>query len=310
MNPLVVILPDFLIIFLGLFLRTRLHYDDAFWNAAERLVFKVLFPPLLFLSVAQSQLTPASAALFLSVGVVAMLLAVAASASFRFFIKDNPITHASVFQCGFRFNTYIGFSICLQLFDQTGFALLALLIAFWVPISNTIAVSVLASAVAKAEGGVVGSQKSVFKIVVTNPLIIATVLGLAWNVTGLSIPTIPAIFLKHLGGASLAMGLLCIGAGLRLQAFRGHGALIVASTVERLILVPAIAWGMGAAFGLSPVQAGVLLLFAALPTAQSCYVMTATMRGDAACVAGVTTAQTLVAMATLPVWTAVIQSLG
>ncbi|HBN73658.1 MAG TPA: AEC family transporter [Sutterella sp.] len=310
MNPLVVILPDFLIIFLGLFLRARLHYDDAFWNAGERLVFKVLFPPLLFLSVAQSQLTPASAALFLSVGVASMLLAVAASASFRFFIKDNPITHASVFQCGFRFNTYIGFSICLQLFDQTGFALLALLIAFWVPISNTIAVSVLASAVAKAEGGVVGSQKSVFKIVVTNPLIIATVLGLAWNVTGLSIPTIPAIFLKHLGGASLAMGLLCIGAGLRLQAFRGHGALIVASTVERLILVPAIAWGMGAAFGLSPVQAGVLLLFAALPTAQSCYVMTATMRGDAACVAGVTTAQTLVAMATLPVWTAVIQSLG
>ena len=105
------------------------------------------------------------------------------------------------------------------------------------------------------------------------------------------------------------MGLLCIGAGLRLQAFRGHGALIVASTIERLMVVPAIAWGMGAVFGLSSVQAGVLLLFAALPTAQSCYVMTATMRGDAASVAGVTTAQTLAAMATLPVWTALIQSL-
>ena len=105
------------------------------------------------------------------------------------------------------------------------------------------------------------------------------------------------------------MGLLCSGAGLRLQAFRGHGALIVASTIERLMVVPAIAWGMGAVFGLSSVQAGVLLLFDALPTAQSCYVMTATMRGDAASVAGITTAQTLAAMATLPVWTALIQSL-
>ena len=105
------------------------------------------------------------------------------------------------------------------------------------------------------------------------------------------------------------MGLLCIGAGLRLQAFRGHGRLIAASTIERLIVVPVIAWGMGLVFGLSPVQAGVLLLFAALPTAQSCYVMTASMRGDAASVAGVTTAQTLAAMATLPIWTAVIQAL-
>ena len=133
----------------------------------------------LFTSVAQSKLTPSSAALFLSVGVASMLLAVGASASLRLFIKDNPVTHASVFQCGFRFNTYIGFSICLQLFDQTGFALLALLIAFWVPISNTIAVSVLASVVAKAEGGAVGKKPSIFKTVVTNPLIIATVLGLA-----------------------------------------------------------------------------------------------------------------------------------
>lgn len=54
------------------------------------------------------------------------------------------------------------------------------------------------------------------------------------------------------------------------------------------------------AFGLAPTEAGVLLLFAALPTAQSCYVMTASMRG-AASVANVTTAQTLVSMAPLPV---------
>lgn len=60
------------------------------------------------------------------------------------------------------------------------------------------------------------------------------------------------------------------------------------------------------AFGLAPTEAGVLLLCAALPTAQSCYVMTASMRGGAASVANVTTAQTLVSMATLHVWTTVI----
>ena len=306
MDNLAIILPDFLIIFLGLFLREKLRYDETFWKHAERLVFYVLFPPLLFMSVAQSQITPSSAALFLAVGVASMLLAVAASAGLRFLVKDDALTHASVFQCGFRFNTYIGFAICTRLFDDTGFALLALLIAFWVPISNTIAVSVLASAVAQREAGTVQKRKPVWKTVATNPLIIATVLGLVWNVAKLPLPATAAVFLKHLGSASLALGLLCIGAGLRLNAFKSHLKLISGAVVERLIVVPLIAWGMGYAFGLAPVEAGVLLLFAALPTAQSCYVMTASMRGDAASVANVTTAQTLVSMATLPVWTAVI----
>lgn len=82
--------------------------------------------------------------------------------------------------------------------------------------------------------------------------------------------------------------------------------LISGAVVERLIVVPLIAWGKGYAFGRAPTEAGVLLLFAALPTAQSCYVMTASMRGGAASVANVTTAQTLVSMATLHVWTTVI----
>lgn len=82
--------------------------------------------------------------------------------------------------------------------------------------------------------------------------------------------------------------------------------LISGAVVERLIVIPLIARGKGYAFGRAPTEAGVLLLFAALPTAQSCYVMTASMRGDAASVANVTTAQTLVSMATLPVWTTVI----
>jgi hypothetical protein len=55
---------------------------------------------------------------------------------------------------------------------------------------------------------------------------------------------------------------------------------------------------------LGAVESGVLILFAALPMAQSCYVMTASMRGNAAAVANVTTAQTLVSMVTLSVWCA------
>ncbi|WP_302446146.1 hypothetical protein [Sutterella wadsworthensis] len=42
--------------------------------------------------------------------------------------------------------------------------------------------------------------------------------------------------------------------------------------------------------------------FAALPTAQSCYVMTAAMHGNAPAVAAATSLQTLAAIVTLPIW--------
>lgn len=127
----------------------------------------------------------------------------------------------------------------------------------------------------------------------TNPLIIATVAGLLVKASGLTVPQTATTFLAHLGNDSLAMGLLCIGAGLRLHDFRDHLALITTSVVCRLLAVPAIAWGAVTLAGLDPVEAGVAILFAALPTAQSCYVMTASMKGDAPSVANVTTAQTL-----------------
>jgi len=298
MDSVALIAPDFSIILLGLLLRLKFEYSDDFWKQAERLVFYVLFPPLLFTSISGSSLSLGESAGFLTAGIGAMLIGVCASWCIRFLVKADPVTHASLFQCGFRFNTYIGF------------ALLALLIAFWVPISNTIAVSALAGAVAKRDAAlgkqINGSKPSLMvvtgKAVVQNPLIIATVLGLCCNLLGITVPATIHHFLKGLGNASLAMGLLCIGAGLRFAALRGSWGLILIGAVQRLMLLPLVAWGVTAACGLPPAAAGVVIIFAALPTAQSCYVMTAAMHGNAPAVAAATSLQTLAAIVTLPIW--------
>lgn len=305
MQNILVILPDFLVILTGCLLFHKLKYPKEFWHHAERLVFYVLFPPLLFLSVSQAKFGLGEATEFIVVGVVAMLLAVVTAWLVRYFVSAGKLTDASVFQCGFRFNTYIGFAICLKLFGQDGFSLFALLIAVWVPISNTIAVSVLAKAVADTQ------QKEkkiesfyVLKTVFKNPLIIATVLGLIFNSFSLSLPSVATEYFRHLGNASLAMGLLCIGASLEIEDIRRYRKLIAACTVQRLIVVPLVALVIVTLFGLPTLQAKVIVLFAALPTAQSCFVMTSSMGGDAASVADVTTFHTLCSMITLPLWIA------
>ena len=62
------------------------------------------------------------------------------------------------------------------------------------------------------------------------------------------------------------------------------------------------AWGVTSACGLPPAAAGVVIIFAALPTAQSCYVMTAAMHVNAPAVAAATSLQTLASIVTLPIW--------
>ena len=154
-----------------------------------------------------------------------------------------------------------------------------------------------------------GLAKKTLKVVVTNPLILATAGGLLWKALKLPIPTTAGLFLEHLGDAALATGLICIGAGLTIRALKEAKVLISASTIERLVAAPIAAILVTHFFPLTPMAHAVVILFAALPTAQSCYVMTAAMGGNAPVVAGVTTAHVLGAAVTLPLWTIVLQQI-
>lgn len=257
MSGLLLVLPDFLVILLGVLLRARFFTDSAFWMRTEKLVFYVLFPAMLFLSVAGSTVALGDAAIFLSAGVLSMSLAAGLAWGIRYLVQTDDVTHASVFQCGFRFNSYIGFALAARIGGDEALALLALLIAVWVPISNALATAEIARAVAKANGvegaesadwaaesgnaggenGKVGAQprtpltgrallRKTLRGVVTNPLILATVGGLLWKGFGLPLSATLVQTLKHLGDASLALGLLCIGAGLTAGALRKYARLL------------------------------------------------------------------------------------
>lgn len=313
MLSILLILPDFLIICTGYLLYKFFSriYTEAFWKGAEKTVFYILFPPLLFVSVATSNLTFEEAKEFLGTAIFTMLCAVAMSYLLRYLIPSDNVTHASAFHCGFRFNTYIGFALVSRLYGEQGLALLSLLIAFWVPISNTIAVAALAKAVAEKEK-LQHSSSVLFttaKAILTTPLIIATILGLLCNFLQIKLPAVTVQFFRSLGSASLAMGLLCIGAGLHFLQIRTEWKLVLSNALERLVAVPIVAFSLAVIVGLPTPAAGTMIIFSMLPTAQSCYVMTASMRGNAQIVAGITTVQTLLSICTIPLWIFVLMEL-
>lgn len=286
------VLPDFLLIALGWALFHKLRFSRDFFQGAEKLVYFVLFPALLFQSITQTPISISGAYTLLQAvlaltafGVALAWLAVPA-------LRPDPMAHASIAQCAYRFNTYIGLSLAGPLAGPAGQTVMAILVGFAVPIVNVAAVHGLA----RQNGG------RVFGEILRNPFIIATLAALAFNFLQIPIPQPVDVTFRRLGACAIAIGLLCVGATLSLQAGRNSGRLISWMLVVRLLLIPLAALFIGWAMDLSLVERQMLLLFSALPTASSAYVLAARMGGDGRLVAGTMSISTLISAVTIPLW--------
>ncbi len=293
MNYAQLLFPDFSLILCGYLVCRYTALNRPVWDQVEILVYYFLFPVLLFHSIVRSPLDLGAASSLigagLSMGIIGIALAYALPHLPWICRHIDTRLHAASTQVAFRFNSFIGLALAERLAGPQGLLLLAVLIGFCVPLFNVGAVWPMAR----------HAQRSVGRELLRNPLIIATVSGLIANVLGLRIPAWADPTLSRIGAASLALGLMAAGAGLRFSSLGKGKVLAVAVLAIKHLLLPLIALGLSLAFGLSPVQTTILLAFSALPTASSCYVLAARMGYDGAYVAGLVTLSTLLGVASL-----------
>ena len=308
MSGVLLLLPDFTLIAIGFLLCRYTALDRPLWEGVERLVYYFLFPALLFSSIARSQFQIGASGLLAGCALAVAAGGIACAYALRRTPGVDPLLHASGSQIAFRFNSYVALAVAERLAGAEGLAWVALLIALCVPVCNLAAVWPLAR-----HGG-----RAVAAEVIRNPLIIATVGGLVAHLAGLVLPDLAAVTLTRIGGAALPLGLMAVGAGLRLGALREAPGLAAALLAIRHLVQPALAIGLvvclaplfGPSLTLPPPQQKVLVAFAALPTSASSYVLAARMGGHGAFVAGLVTASTLAAMLGLPLALAAIERLG
>jgi predicted permease len=298
-----VFVPAFGLLALGAVLRRFLLRDGAVWAGIERLVFWALMPALLVSSIASVDLAALplgrmAGAIWLALlggTVLSLLLARAAR-------LDHPAT-TSVLQGGIRFNNLMGFALCGGLYGAAGTSLGAVATGLIVPFVQVATVG--AFALGPAKGGGRFSLKRAGAQLATNPLLLACVLGFAVSAAGGLPPGIGPL-LRSLGGASVALGLLCVGAALSPGTLRDRPGVQAATCLVKLGLVPAMTAALGTALGLEPLALAVALVFMALPTATTSYVMARALGGDAPLMAALTTTEHVVAVATLPLWIALL----
>ncbi|MEI2417482.1 AEC family transporter [Orrella sp. JC864] len=294
MSVVLLVLPDFLLVALGWLLHHRLAFTREFFAGMERLVYFVLFPALLFQSILRTPISAATAAdLLLATALVCgagMVLAWLAKP----LLRPALLAYASTAQCAYRFNTYIGLALAANLAGPAGQTLMALIVGFAVPLVNVAAVHALARQ----------SGARPLREIVRNPLVLATLAGLAANLAGLQLPGPVDTVMARLGAAAVALGILCVGANLTWQGGRGQAGLMAWMTAVKLLWLPLAALAVGHLLALDALTRQMLLLFAALPPASSAYVLAMRMGGDGRLVALQVSLATVISAATIPLWLA------
>ncbi len=294
MRLALIIFPIFALILLGVGLKRHAQVAEEGWRGIERLIYFVFFPALLFHSLSHARIDFEAALPMLLTGLFVTLIGMVLGYVSQFLFDDPPRVYAAAFQGSFRFNSYVGLAVAGALHAQPGIAAIGLLMGFLVPLANVASVAVLAK----------HGESHWLREILGNPLIMATAGGVAFALADWSLPALLSETLELLARASLPLGLIVVGAGLRLDSLshaRGHlwyGALV------KLLVLPALAWWLGKTIGLDRMHFEIVLLFAALPMSTVAYVLALRMGGDAQVTAAQVALTTLLSMLTLPFWLA------
>jgi malonate transporter len=294
------LVPVFLLVALGAFLKRTLLKSENAWDSLEDLTYYVLFPALLFLATATADLSKVPiwgvfAALVTAILASSLLLILLRVPMQRAFGWSGP-AFTSVFQGGVRWNTYIAVGVASTLLGEMGLAIAAVALASMIPLINVLSVVVLARYAPNSPAKV----KHVLIHLLRNPFIWACGLGIVCNAAGVPLPKVFTGFMNVLGQASLPLGLMIVGAGLDLKTVAKIDAAVLVAVAVKMLLLPAIAIGAGYFAGVTGPALAVIAIASSVPSAPNGYMLARQMGGDAPLLARILTIQIFVALVSIP----------
>lgn len=306
LNIIYTIAPIFFLISLGYVLHRRHIFAEGFWSGVEHLCYYILFLSLIIRTLAItdfSQFPALNVSLTMGASVVAMLVVV----SLGYFIA-KPMgmagaSYSSVFQGSTRWNTFAVIAIIDGFYGDAGVSVASIGIAVMIPMLNVANVTALALMVGKDAPSI----GKVFKMLVTNPFIIACATGLALNFLGLGLWQPVANTMDLLGRAALALSLLAVGVGVQFTTLKSSGFAVLIATTLKLAVMPLFMFLFGNYFGVTGMALTVAILCGAVPTAGASYILARKMGGDATLMANILTVQTLVSIVSI---TAILYYIG
>ena len=324
-------LPIFLIMVLGWFLMKIGLFNKEFNKVADKYVFKVALPVLLFKDIATADIRSdfnLTFVLFCMITTTIMFLAIWGLS--YIFIKDKTQVGAFAQASARGSAAVLGIAFINNIYGNSGMA--PLMIVSAVPLYNILSVIILTFSADMGKGvnidsnaGTVGAEnrgtssgriskganiKKACLNVIKNPIIIGIFLGLPFSILGISIPAIPLKAVTSIAQTATPIALLVVGA-----SFEGAKAikkikLTSIATFIKLVLLPLIFFPFAIAFGFRGSELVAILIMLGSPTTVTCYIMAKNMGNDEVLSSSIVVMATLLSSVTLTGWIFVLKVMG
>ncbi|MFW6311730.1 MAG: AEC family transporter [Nanoarchaeota archaeon] len=290
------IVPIFLIIILGYFLKKFRFFSNNFKNDLNKFVFYITLPIMLFSKTSSLNISEILN-IRLILGFTSTVVFVSILSYFACF-KLSKKKKGAFIQGAFRSNlAYLGIPIIVSLLGEESLGFTAIIVATGV-IVNTVLTLLLFKILDKNSDKKLGEIIKIFR----NPLIIAIVLGLFFSYIGIKIPLFLSGGIELVSKVSLTLILVVIGMSLSFGKIKEYLWLDIYAGTIKLLVMPIISLiFMKSLFGIEGLALMTGVIMSGMPTAIASYTFTKELNGDAELATSIINFTTLAVIITIPI---------
>lgn len=325
-------IPIFLVMIVGWVIKRLGIIDDHFVNVANKYVFRVSLPVLVFRDLAEADFKSQFDLSFVLYCMIVTTVMFAGIWIFTELLMPDDKEKGAFVQASFRSSAAIlGMAFIKNMYSDAGMAPLMIVAA--VPLFNIFSVIVLTfkahpdnAAVASSDSGALSNSdgngietgsdakkeniKSACINILKNPIIIGILLGLVSSLFGIDYPEIIDKTIVNIAQTATPIALLCIGAG-----FEGRKAIkkikpTVIATFIKLIGLAALFLPVAILMGFRNQELVAILIMLASPSTVTCYVMAKSMDNDEILSSSIVVLTTFLSSITLTAWIFLLRFMG
>ena len=301
-----VVAPLLILMLLGAVL-LRVHiFDEITVKKMNAAVFRVFLPALIFNNVYNSSVDDVKnigTALYTAAVIVGAFIL---SMLFVCLVEKDNAKRGVMVQGMCRSNFVIfGVPLCVSICGEGVLGKISVAVAIVVPVLNILSVIVLEF----FRGGRPSIGK-MLKGIAKNPLIIASLLGIAVLLSGIKLPKIISNSVNDVAKIATPLALVLLGASVNLSTIRGNLKQLIIAISGKLIVMPFIGILIAALLGMRDGDIALLIAALASPTAVSSYPMALQMEGDGELAAQIVAFGTAFCIITVFLWVYVLKQIG
>lgn len=300
-------LPIFLLIILGKVLKTTKIINDEFTKTADRYVFRIALPALLFSDLTENNVGSAFDGKYVLFCFSVTIFSIAVLWGLTEKFMKNEEQKGAFIQGSYRSSAAIlGLAFINNMYDSVGMA--PLMIIGCVPLYNIFAVIILT--LKGDNGGKKPNMKETFINVMKNPILLSILIALPFALLNLHFPSFVNKAIGSVANTATPLALISIGA-----SFEGKKALkkmkptLLASFIK-LILLVGLFLPLAVFFGYRNQEIMALLVMLGSPTTVSSYIMAKNTGNDGILTSSIIVLTTLLSSLTLTLWIFILKSFG